>query len=39
MSILGNVLWFVLGGFFLGLGYIFVGLLFCLTIIGIPFGY
>lgn len=39
MSILGNVLWFVLGGFFLGLGYIFMGLLFCLTIIGIPFGY
>lgn len=39
MSILGNILWFVLGGFLLGLGYIFVGLLFCLTIIGIPFGY
>lgn len=39
MSKLGNVLWFVLGGFFLGLGCIFVGLLFCLTIIGIPFGY
>lgn len=39
MSIIGNLLWFVLGGFLLGLGYIFIGLLFCMTIIGIPFGY
>lgn len=39
MSVIGNILWFLLGGFLLGLGYIVVGLLFCITIIGIPFGY
>ncbi|MCF0213517.1 MAG: YccF domain-containing protein [Muribaculaceae bacterium] len=39
MNILGNILWFVLGGFLIGLCYILVGLLFCLTIIGIPFGF
>ena len=39
MSLLGNILWFVLGGFILGLGYIVIGLLFCITVIGIPFGY
>ena len=39
MSVIGNLLWFVLGGFLLGMGYIVVGLLYCLTIIGIPFGW
>lgn len=39
MSLLGNIIWLLLGGFVLGLGYMFVGLLFCLTIVGIPFGY
>jgi len=38
VSILGNILWLILGGFFAGLGYIIGGLLLCLTIIGIPFG-
>ena len=38
MSILGNILWLILGGFLAGLGYIVGGLLLCLTIIGIPFG-
>ena len=31
-------LWFVLGGFLVSLYYFIVGLLFCITIIGIPFG-
>jgi len=39
MSCLGNIIWFVFGGFLIGAGYIFAGLIFCLTIIGIPFGY
>lgn len=39
MSLLGNILWFLLGGFLLGLGYILLGVLYCITIIGIPFGY
>lgn len=38
MEFLGNILWFVLGGFLVSLYYFIVGLLFCITIIGIPFG-
>jgi len=38
MSVLGNIIWLIFGGFLAGLGYILGGLLLCLTIIGIPFG-
>lgn len=38
MNFLGNILWFVLGGFIVSLYYFIVGVLFCITIIGIPFG-
>jgi len=38
MSLLGNVIWLIFGGFLTGLGYIIGGLGLCLTIIGIPFG-
>lgn len=38
MSIIGNILWFVLGGWIIFLLYLFGGLMLCLTIIGIPFG-
>ena len=38
MNILGNILWIVLGGIFISMYYALVGLLFCITIIGIPFG-
>src|SRR5262245_31431709 len=38
MSLLGNILWLIFGGLIAGLGYIFGGLLTCVTIIGIPFG-
>ena len=38
MSLLGNILWLIFGGFLSGLGYIIGGLGLCLTIIGIPFG-
>lgn len=38
MSILGNIIWFVLGGFIVALGYFISGILLCITIIGIPFG-
>ncbi|MFI0543466.1 uncharacterized membrane protein YccF (DUF307 family) [Streptomyces canus] len=37
-SLLGNVLWLVLAGWWLALGHITTGLVLCLTIIGIPFG-
>ena len=39
MSLIGNIIWLILGGFILGLVYMFMGLLFCITIVGIPFGY
>lgn len=38
MHTLGNVLWFVLGGFLIVLGYLVGGVVLCLTIVGIPFG-
>ena len=38
MSVIGNILWLIFGGFLAGAGYILGGLLMCLTIIGIPFG-
>ena len=38
MSFLGNIVFFVFGGFVIFLGYVLGGILLCLTIIGIPFG-
>jgi uncharacterized membrane protein YccF (DUF307 family) len=38
MSLLGNIVWLIFGGFLAGIVYIFGGILACLTIIGIPFG-
>ena len=38
MSLLGNIIWLILGGFVTAVGYILGGLLMCLTIIGIPLG-
>ena len=38
MSFLGNLLFFIFGGFLIFLGYLLGGIVLCLTIIGIPFG-
>lgn len=38
MSLLGNLIWLIFGGFLAGIGYILGGLALCLTIVGIPFG-
>mgnify|MGYP003403138684 FL=1 len=38
MKFIGNILWLILGGLMVSLCYFVVGFLFCLTIIGIPFG-
>ena len=38
MSFLGNVLWFFFAGLWQGLAWIFIGFLWCITIIGIPVG-
>ena len=37
-STLGNILWFVLCGWWLALGHLLTGVVLCLTIIGIPLG-
>ena len=37
-SIAGNVIWFVLAGWWLALGHLVSGVLMCVTIIGIPLG-
>ena len=38
MKILGNIIWFVFVGLWSGLAWLGLGLLWCITIIGIPFG-
>lgn len=38
MSAIGNFLWFILGGVFMGLAWWFAGLLTFLSIVGIPWG-
>lgn len=37
-SMLGNIIWIIVAGWWLALGHLFTGLLLCITIIGIPFG-
>jgi uncharacterized membrane protein YccF (DUF307 family) len=37
-SVLGNVLWLLLAGWWLALGHLITGTLLCLSVIGIPFG-
>lgn len=36
MRLLGNIIWFIFGGFLMGLGWWLAGLLSAITIIGIP---
>ena len=38
MSVLLNLIWFILGGFLVFFAYLLGGIILCLTIIGIPFG-
>lgn len=38
MSLLGNIIWLIFGGFITGLGYLVGGVAICVTIVGIPFG-
>ena len=37
-STIGNVIWFILAGWWLALGHLITGVLMCITIIGIPLG-
>lgn len=38
MTILGNLIWIICGGFLISLYYAIMGIVFCISIIGIPFG-
>lgn len=38
MGCLGNLLWLICGGLVMGLSWLLVGILWCITIIGIPIG-
>lgn len=38
MNLLGNILWFICGGIISGLSWILAGVIWCITIIGIPIG-
>ena len=38
VKLLGNILWFIFGGFLLWLEWVGAGILLCLTIVGIPLG-
>jgi len=38
MRTLGNILWVILGGFVMALGWMIAGVICCITIIGIPLG-
>jgi uncharacterized membrane protein YccF (DUF307 family) len=38
MNFIGNLIWLICGGFLSALGYFVMGFVFCISIIGIPFG-
>ena len=38
MKFIGNILWLIAGGLVISLYYALMGAIFCITIIGIPFG-
>ncbi len=38
MRLIGNILWIIFGGFLSALGWLLAGLLWCITIVGIPIG-
>ncbi len=38
MRLIGNILWFIFGGLILAILWLVLGILLCITIVGIPFG-
>jgi len=38
MGCLGNIIWFICGGFISGMSWLLMGCLWCITIVGIPIG-
>lgn len=38
LGLIGNIIWFIFGGWYLALSHFIIGVLWCITIIGVPFG-
>ena len=38
MRVIGNILWIILGGLLSALGWCIAGCIWCVTVVGIPFG-
>jgi uncharacterized membrane protein YccF (DUF307 family) len=38
MNLIGNLIWLFFGGFLAALGYLFGGIVLCVTVVGIPWG-
>lgn len=38
LSVIGNIIWIIAGGIFTSIGWFLLGIILCVTIIGIPFG-
>lgn len=38
MNFIGNLLWFIFGGFLSEISWLLAGIIWCITIVGIPFG-
>lgn len=38
LNVVMNIIWFFIGGIWIALTHLFWGILFCITIVGIPFG-
>ncbi len=38
MSCIGNLIWFIVSGLWAWIGWTFVGILWCISIVGIPVG-
>ncbi len=38
LSLVMNIIWIIIGGFWIALTHLFWGIVFCITIVGIPFG-
>jgi uncharacterized membrane protein YccF (DUF307 family) len=39
MNLLGNLIWLIFGGLMAAIGYLFGGIVLCITVIGIPWGF
>ena len=38
MKLIGNILWLIFTGLFSAIAWLFAGVVWCITVIGIPFG-